>query len=334
MAYSYCGVTIPDLRVDTISACLQTHYPAVWKRHYTKHIDVPGNYHGFKTIACLLAGGELTTKIEWQTRRNIACNQLPVSRELEKHDWPTYFLHANLFEALRRTHPPKEMTWRDVAFPFDALMFMLPKGSLQDPTGANIYMLGIAKISGPVILPTGEIAYTTVNGNTRIIVFWAYEPAGIAWHDCAFPIGESLEPDPAWIDKATAEMLVSGKTLDCGPVSGEFSSVVAGICANLLLVMEARPEVLEPGTRTMKRLGNGTPVHAPTFLGRRYTIQRQYPKGEAKGHFTELGWRAGHYKQQAHGTGRKERKRIWIDPYIAYASGLRENGTGGSSDDK
>jgi hypothetical protein len=98
---------------------------------------------------------------------------------------------------------------------------------------------------------------------------------------------------------------------------------MSGLCANFLLLMQARRQLVEPGTRTKRVLKSGAPVHNPTWIGRNYQVVRDQQKKTPTGaHFTEIGWRAGHYRNQHYGPKGAEVKLVLIDPYVAYVRGL------------
>lgn len=316
--------------VDKIAEAIQKVYPDVWRKCYTKHIDAPGNYRGFKAVATTFASVLIETHIMMQQKKLISNGHL-INMLLEKYDYPTYFVTEPLLQAMLRTHPPTAMTWGDLVFPFDAVLFMVPRGLLKEPTGAAIYAVGLfhigaSDVGGLKDLPDWLQA-VGAHSYARSGVFWLMEPAGLMLHDCAFPSSQALEPDPEWIDKATNEHISRGQIPDMA-ISGDFTSHMAGIAANLLLVMQARPELVEKGQRTGKRLPKGTPIHSPTFIGRKYATEIRGTRPEASGHFTELRWRSGHMRRQHFGKGRSEEKIIFIDPYIAYSAGLVK----GSSD--
>ena len=313
---------IPSL--DKIADAIQRTYPELWRQCYTKHLDAPGNYRGFKAVATTLASAIIETNMYARAQKLVSNGGL-IASMLQKYDFPCYFVTEPLLQAMLRTHPPAGSTWADINFPFDSLVFMIPRGLLKEPGGQAIYALGVGHI-GPANLQADIPDWARKQGGhnyARAFVFWMMEPAGCGLHDCTFPLTQSLEPDPAWIDAATAQQVEAGNIPDA-LVSGDFASHMAGIAANLLLVMQARPELVERGGATRKRLGkSGAPIHTPTFIGRKYATEMRGPKPEASGHFTELRWVAGHMHKYWVGKGRTESVIRWIEPYIKYGAGLK-----------
>lgn len=137
--------TLGALTVDRVAAVLRESWPGYWKRCYTKHIDTPGNYYGFKAVAVAFASMLAQCEVDWRNRKPFISNAPVIASLLEKYDWPMYFVHAALLQSMMRTHPPQEMTWNDVNFPYDAVLFALPRGVLTTPEGKGIYIVGAAK---------------------------------------------------------------------------------------------------------------------------------------------------------------------------------------------
>ncbi len=328
--YEFAGIKVPNTNTDTLAAVVAQYYPALWKRAYTKHYDAPGVYRSFKYVATQFTMGELGYAYTKSTGGADLVSNIPVLfKILEEYDWPTYHVHSSIFAAMQRTHAPKGKTWQDVHLPYPGVIFMLPKGSLYMPSikvlpGSEkipIVYVGIARISRERFKFRSE--YGEPDGLDRICVFWSADtPDGPVSHDCAFPLSQALEPDPEWIDNATRKQSDDG--FECEDVvEATYTSALAGVVANLLLLREARPEYIEAGGKTRKTLRNGTNIHAPTFIGRKYVTRvMDGVKSDAGAHFTELGWRAGHMKEQVCGPRLAERKTIWVEPYMAHVRGL------------
>ncbi len=313
------GPEVPS--VDVIADKLKECVPDLWNSCYTKHIDTPGNYRGFKAVATTFCAAVVETRINLQNKKLVS-NGLLIDQELKKHDYPTYFVSEPLLQGMLRTHPPSG-TWESIRFPFPALLFMIPRGLLKEPNGPSIYALGAChfppfKDSEGIpdwMRDAGGHAYE------RACVFWLAEPAGVTLHDCTFPMSQPLEPDAKWIDEATEAQVARGNVPDV-IVTGDFASRMAGVVANLILVMQARPELVENGGKIGKQLPKTkTDIYRPTFIGKKYQTAID-ERADAKGHFTELRWRCGHMKQQRFGKGRLEVKPIWIEPYICRGAGL------------
>jgi hypothetical protein len=227
-------------------------------------------------------------------------------------------------EALKRTHPPKTLLWRDVFFPFPGQAFMLPRGAVQAEGGDVLFIAVCKNPKGTVIhLPRGF--KVTPRKEDMYTVTWATGNC-IEVSDVSIPEDQPLEPDPTWIESATnryRHALRVELTID-----PRISSYMSALAANLMLVMQARKTLVEgeaiPRGKPAAILRSGIPSHPPSWLGRNYQILRAHTKHTPTGaHFTELDWRAGHYRVQHVGPkGEGQVKTILIDPYIAHSRGL------------
>jgi len=323
---TFAGRTIPntenmgveDITMSMAAEFCESFLPDIWREINVKFIEAPGNYHGFKAVAVTFTSAIAEMAIQ---RKNIsAANNIgAIAGVLAEHNYPTYYVSKSLLESLKRTHPPTGMTWEGLKLPHPGAVFMLPIGALKDiATNSDIVMIGYARFlaSTPIKVPGVKMSINPWD-KERISVFYSIGN-GMTTQDCTFPLTQSLEPDPEWIDRATEQY--RKETGDDTSVSGEFTSYITGIIANLILVMQARPEIVEHGGGMGKRLKSGLLIHRPNFIGRKYVVVRkQRTVGER--HFTELDWRCGHFKQQHYGAGGKDTKIIWIDPYIAYVRG-------------
>lgn len=320
-----------ELSVDRVADLIALEFPELWKLVYTKHIDTPGNYVGVKHVAVACASVILHLRAARGSENATACNTAIAVGVLAKYDYPTYFVGKELMQALMNTHPPKASTWKDVVWPFPAMVFMLPKGVLHEPdTGHEINFVGVANLpdmDGICIptLPNIRLNRCWEDNEGRVTIFYGVDYCTCI-QDTTFPQNRELEVDPIWIREMSEkyrEKFISSDTYAANS-DPTFSSMLSGLVANFLLVMQARKELVEGGTGRAKCLKSGVASFSPTFIGRKYQAVRQYPKGEAMGHYTEIGWRAGHMKRQHFGQGRKDEKLVWVDPYIAFTKGLKK----------
>lgn len=326
--YEFCGYPVDDVRTDTLASVISDKFPRVWRRAYTKHYDAPGAYRSFKYVAVQFSMGELGAAYSRVDGRDMVSNVPVLFKILEEYDWPTYHVHASMFAAMQRTCPPVNRTWNDVKLPYPGVIFMLPKGSLYMPNvpiidGSEripIVYIGVARISRARFKFHSE--YGEPDGRDRICVFWSADtPEGPVSHDCAFPDTQALVPDTRWIDEATHKQEDDGFHSEC-VVEADYTARLAGVIANLLLLREARPEYVEEGRRTKKSLRSGAAIHTPTFIGRKYVVRADYRGAPTGMKFVELGWRAGHMKEQPCGPRLAQRKTIWVEPYMAHVRGL------------
>lgn len=316
-----------DITLNLAAKITEENFPDIWKYVFAKQFNPPPGYPSYKAPATAFS----TAIIDYINRGTIgtAVNMGMAAPVLEKFNWPTYYISDQLLTALRHTNPPSEKTWNELTYPFPAITFVLPDKALNEPeTGKNVRFVGFTKVDK-------NIRSVTVAGRTfritnwktdedRIVIYWAVDNC-LTIQDCTFPISQKLIPSADWINLQTesyTELAIQNQSYEAPPPAS-FSAYLGGLIANFILTMTARPswvEKAEPISR--KPLKSGVCLYQPTFIGRKYQIkydQRPTPTGA---HFTELRWRAGHWKTQHYGPGNTHTKEILIEPYMAYSAGL------------
>lgn len=300
--------------VNAVAEMMEQDFPETWKLMYTKSIDSPAGFYSSRALAVGLTGAIEECRNGGQS---LESNVGIIAGLLEQHNFPIYYVGAPLIEALKHSHPPDNIQWKDVKLPFISLCFMLPRGSVFEDTeigGNEVILVGVAKFPPGASLHIPTFGTAIVPSEGRISVFWTVGPSGIIVNDVTFPPDHFLEPMPEWIDK--------NKTYN-EYMSGKFCSRIAGLVANLVLVMEARKELIEHGSRISKSKREGKPDRwLPTFIGRKYAVLHKGDEDPA-GKFTELGWRCGHFKRQHFGPKNEQVKTIFVEPYIAFTRCLK-----------
>ena len=64
-----------------------------------------------------------------------------------RYDVPTYYVSRELLAAALRTELPDDMVFEAIPFPFDALVFVLPKGTVHHPTDGDCPFLVLSRTS-------------------------------------------------------------------------------------------------------------------------------------------------------------------------------------------
>src|SRR5206468_3563201 len=151
------GLYFEDIGLNFTSKYVEEHFPAIWKRAYTKHYDAPGSHAGFKAPATLMSMCAISVEQHMKKGDSVPTTSLAAAGELEKYDYPTYYVGRELFHAMQHTHPPKGMLWSEVFFPYPGMIFMLPNGALHNEDGSPITFLCIAKLLYGKIMRAGLI---------------------------------------------------------------------------------------------------------------------------------------------------------------------------------
>lgn len=332
MAVEIFGKVTKDLpnahpTIGQLSDYLRKTYPDIWRNVGMRHVEPPPGYVGLGVLANTICAAHIQSlSTNW---KNPAVRSISfASLQLQKHDYPTFFVGKQLFESMRRTRAP-ELKWSDVVWPFPAVTFMLPHNAvIEQPSGLPVHFVSVAHLPVGWFTPTPG-ARKIPNDNERVSIFWGIESGYVLQH-LTMPIDQLLQPSEEWLEEATRYSMEYSKAIDAGftnelSATNEFSIYMAGLAANFLLLMSARVNLVEHGTRTGKKLKSGAVCHTPSWLGRKYETARKYDErstGDAGGHYTELGWRSGYFGKRLIGHGRTESRIVWVDPYIAYTRGL------------
>jgi hypothetical protein len=304
--------SIDTITVDQAADFFRKNFSNLWRQVYTKHIDAPGNYYNFKLPAVTICAAIAESKLN---KSAIASMNIAYSSAVQaKWDFPTFYVSAELLKSLQHTHPPTNMKWKDVARPFDGMIFMLPKGAIKEPSGKEVNFIGFAYFETAMADGPGVVIYYGVDSGLQLQSF-----------GCA--ADKELEPEVGWINSRTEYWDATRPPEEHDKIArppAEFLSYLSGLTANLLLLMTARPELVEPKhTGPRKWLAKQNVESVPArFIGRKYEVRREQPTVDAAGHFTKLIWRAGHFRIQHHGAKNEQTKTIWIDPYICNGAGL------------
>lgn len=322
-------VNADAITLDIAESITKKIDPLVWSRVCTKFIDGPSTHYPYKAVPVALASAIIAAISSPSGKDGAANNVSSAAAILERYNYPTYYVNSSLLEALQHTTPP-DLSWNELKLPFSGLVFMLPRGAVQEPEscgGKDLLFVGVAKFEpGEEVRIPGTNVSSHPIGTTqeaRITIFWALAPNALILQDCTFPISQKLTPDSTWIDQKTEEYRSITHYGSDSP-DGKFSARIAGLLANILMVMQARPEYVELGSRIgKKKLKSGIPVYSPTFIGRKYVVIQKQKSESTGAHFTEIGWRAGHWKQQHFGAKSEQTKVIFVDPYIAFMRGLK-----------
>jgi hypothetical protein len=126
----------------------------------------------------------------------------------------------------------------------------------------------------------------------------------------------------------TEELLLGTHTrsgvfdLPLAATEGEFLRDLSGVVFRVLLGLEARPALLVSGRRDGRHKKSGVELWTPNVVGRDYRVARAGVESHGGSHASPRPhWRRGHFRRQAVGAGRTERKIIWIEPILIGVAG-------------
>ena len=320
--------------------------PNVLKLLYPRVYENTGAYYSPKLAANYLTVAlTQTMRIGYDNSGSTYQVLLPSYEKLIQHQVPTFFIAPDLLEAVRQTDIDMDIAWPEIRLPYEAGLFMMPRGGLVHPVEKDVaFILWCRTHEGdPLRVPLlGDTLFHY--GNTAFTIVCLTADRGV-WFDSVLNakvrpmlrLGNLFyrapgEPTPCHVTKE--DMMPWQVPLE--EVDAEWLEEVGRVVFGTFLIMNARPELVERSrlVRKLPESKGGREFWSPNIIGRRYKIKREVPRVGPDGKFIitqrEHGthasprahWRRGHMRQQPIGTGRKERKEIWIEPVFVCGSNL------------
>jgi len=233
---------------------------------------------------------------------------------------PIFWLSREITEALKLTTLPVTLDLTTMKLPFEAAVFMLPKGSFTYQGEATdvvcaLYARTAMREEIPSINPT---AVETISGRGDFSVF-----AGMLnglllnWsHPWEQPL-DIAQLDATVLDTRTEPLHTEFQT-DIAEYDKHFVARVAHLVFNTLQLMLAKPELVSMGSlikQVHKKRHSIKAFWSPNTIGKDYRLRREsQPLGgthpSPRGH-----WVRGFWRDQACGPKYSERKEIWIEPF-------------------
>jgi hypothetical protein len=221
-------------------------------------------------------------------------------------------------------------------FPFPALVFMLPKGTIRHPAEGECPYIVVSRVQkGQVFpLPLKDITIATTAADNAILVSTYLPDEFHCYHKSISVVpGETMKN--AFERASQVPFEIPGGHLSSpehmiSSTDVDFMDRIWLLGVTLVLIMASGENLLEPGVRlkTVKSKNQADPptdYWSPNYLGR--VFQAETEKGDPENH-QRPHWKKGHLKSQAHGPRSSLRKIIWIQPY---QTGNPGGGTGTES---
>lgn len=233
---------------------------------------------------------------------------------------PIFWLSREITEALKMTTLPVTLDLTTIKLPFEAAVFMLPKGSLTyQEENTDVVCASYARTAMREEIPSiNPAAVKTLSGRGDFCVFagmssglllnWSHpweQPLDIAQLNS---IVQDL-PNTRRETEFQSDVTADGKNLLVR---------VAHLVFNTLQLMLAKPELVSMGSlikQVHKRRHSGKAFWTPNTIGTGYRLRRESPPlggthSSPRGH-----WVRGFWRDQACGPKYSERKEIWIEPF-------------------
>ena len=249
-----------------------------------------------------------------------------LGRELQRLQYPAYFVSPGLLEVALRTQPPKDIALAHLKWPLPAIQFMLPRTMFKADLGVNVNWGIIGRVhcrethDKPQIMTVIETEES--NGN----LFWYHSHTPLqnvepGQEGQNYRIGDIVDDD---VMTEVCEKTILNGHFDRDRDHG-INRAVMNVLYNLLLIMNACPALFEPGECVRKASGKPGKQHelwSPNFFGRAYKAKLEGKAAPSQGgtHASPRAhWRRGHFRNQRHGTGMAEIRILWIEPVFVNA---------------
>lgn len=330
------GSSVPQL----VERMVQELAPELMARYYPRIYEATGRYHSPKQCAAFLANSVLETqRVSYDKTPTAYRLMMPALEPMAQRGMPMFFIAPDLLEAVLRTDFSDDIDWTELALPYEQGIFILPKGAFVHPTDGEVSMIIWARFQkGDYPLPP-RLGRAVTEIRNQAMVLLALCPDNSIWYDSCLSAEHRKvlqlrnlfyrapgEPSPKVRKSSFMDEDLSEK-------DEPFLDNIGTIAFGTLLAMNARPELLERG-KLLRKVAKGEKVRefwSPNVIGSRYKLKREVPKvvGGKFVHATREGgthasprmhWRRGHFRNQAHGEGRRDRKTIWIEPTLIGAT--------------
>lgn len=321
--------------VKAIEEILDKDFPELMKAFYPRVYENTGRYASPRSCAAMIAN-VVAEMLRYGYHKAATAYRLlmPGLSYLCERRMPMFFLAPDLLEAVLRTDFDDDINWTELSLPYESGILILPKGALVHPEDGEVSMLIWARVAkGDHPSPWPGIPRPVLPNDCFIILGAC--PEKMIWYDSILTANvrpvmrlhnlfyrESGQPVPAVGKSSYLDSDLSEK-------DAEFLEKMGVVVFGTILAMNARPTLVEHG-KLVKRVGKGDKARefwSPNVIGARYKFKREVAR-VVEGRFVtaqrehgthaspRLHWRRGHYRNQPVGTGRKERKTIWIEPCL------------------
>lgn len=233
---------------------------------------------------------------------------------------PIFWLTRELTEALKLTTLPMTLDFTTMKLPFEAAVFMLPKGSLTYQSEVtDVVFASYARTAMQESVPSiNDAVAATLSGRGDFTVLagmssgrllnWSHpweEPVDIAKLDATVLDLPNKPPQTRFQNEVD--------TYD-----KHFMARVAHLVFNTLQLMLSRPTLVSTGSMLKQVHDKKKSVKAfwsPNMVGTDYRLRRESePLGGT--HASPRGhWVRGFWRDQACGPNYGERKEVWIEPF-------------------
>lgn len=317
-------------------------YPGMWEcvienaerahpgfgEFYRRLVSHPGKYYSYRrfteivgtAIGSYEAFGKTGSAETSRVLLKSAWPDLILNTSGASHQWQSYLVSANIFDALALTDPPVEWDLEGASkLPFDALYFLLPQGSLPVGESDSVMVIGICQVKPEVL----KRLHITLEGDESLLGVGYCQSGKILFCNQKLVAGEKFSSAQDTSFRSLIDDADKGKD-----VERNVSALLIPLALQFVTVMNNASDMVLPG-RLLGHVGKasrGTRKEKaePAWIGRYFQIPRSHDApsgggggGERTGDGTRTvrpHFRRGHWRGVRHGKGRKFLRAEWFPP--------------------
>jgi hypothetical protein len=311
----------PQVDFGQLVAGLEERERELWLICYPRLYREAGRYGSPKAPAAGYATAVAWVRDGYREAPATARNIYLAACLARRFDFPMLFVAPELLAAISQTDAPASTDWREIKLPYPAGALMLPQGALRHPTDGAVDFIGWARIEAGSPLRFGD-GYQAIALDHDAFIVWTGLRQAMSYPLLDTALNASTHPTigggQALTGVHTKPTREGVFELPLAAGEEEFLAQLRRIAFNTLLALEARPNLQSsPGRRVGTHTkGVKREIWEPTIIGRGYRIARERHAATGTHASPRVHWRRGHYRRQAFGPSRTERKMIWIEPTL------------------
>lgn len=209
-----------------------------------------------------------------------------------KHQNPMFFVDKQVLPAIQSSNFPTNLDFTGFRLPHPAQAFVFPIVGAPTYQGIPVKYVGIAHVDSDIESPLGKI--DTRNNNKFVVTTGFYPDNFVA---CGFQYASLDRVLKMDTDQYLKESHNPNHGAKIDVNEGKFTHDLLKLAIQCVLVMQARPELVEGGKKisVVKSGSARSELWSPNIIGRKY---KTLFEGEGHHSSPRSHWRAGHFRRQ------------------------------------
>lgn len=279
---------------------IKKRYPSVYKQFFTKRFNHVDNYHDYRfswylSAALVIQIMQNDYKVsDFSENAALGMSFLQI-RLAMKYNNPLFFVSKSVVEASMNTRLPA-LDISKVHLPFDSFSFVFEKGCGLEFQGEEVPYMQVARLKqGKVVVDDFEISLSRAH-----TVFGTTTPkANVGVANVIKGSGINIETLNGEGSQYTD--LISGKERP-SEEEKKFHRKITHLGLSLLMIMSARPEIIQRERVEKKARRTKQVYYSPNFVGKKYSVRyRTHNEPHPTGVKQAYHWKSGHLRTRGIG---------------------------------